>query len=87
LVELLEQATAGSAETAGEPGRLSELERLTRAQWRLEDRAAGLARESDRLHARILELEDEARRLRQTRRYRAAAAVGRPLDALRRSGR
>lgn len=88
LVELLASAGTTSgvrerSETANGQARLDELERMTRAQWRLEDRAAGLARENDRLHARILELEDEAQQLRATRRYRAAGALARPLDALR----
>jgi hypothetical protein len=81
LVELLSEATADGAATA--PGRLDDLDRMARAQWRLEDRAAGLARENDRLHARILELEDERERLRETRRYRLAGALARPLDRLR----
>ena len=79
LVELLSAATAQRSPAPG----LDELERLVRAGWRLEDRAAGLARENDRLHARILELEDEAQALKLTRRYRLAVAIGRPLDAVR----
>jgi hypothetical protein len=79
LVELLRGAAEGSSSGQG----LAELGRLTRALWRLEDRAAGLARENDRLHGRILELEDDLRELKATRRYRAAAAVSRPLDLLR----
>ena len=79
LVELLTKATPAGPATAC----LDELERVTRAQWRLEDRAAGLARESDRLHKRILELEDEAEQLKATRRYRAATRLARPIDRLR----
>lgn len=93
LVELLAavvESSRGARATASAepddadgPARLGELERLVRSQWRLEDRAAGLARENDRLHARILELERQGERLRGTRRYRLAGAVARPLDALR----
>jgi hypothetical protein len=83
LVDLLEGALGASAAPPSDPARFEELDRLTRAQWRLEDRAAGLARENDRLHARILELEAEAEALRRTRRYRVATAIGRPLDTLR----
>jgi hypothetical protein len=79
LVELLTGAVAGRPTTV----RLDELERVVRSGWRLEDRAAGLARENDRLHARIVELGDEAVALRRTRRYRLAAAIGRPIDMLR----
>src|SRR5215218_5107542 len=82
LVEMLAGAGAGPA-----TARLDELERVVRSGWRLEDRASGLGRENDRLHARILELEREAEELKRTRRYRLAAAIGRPLDALRRSRR
>jgi len=87
LVELLKSAVADGGVTAPALERLDELDRLARAQWRLEDRAAGLARENDRLHTRILELEAEAKALRQTRRYRVATAIGRPLDTLRRGDR
>jgi hypothetical protein len=80
LVRLMRTAIGGRPAPDG----LSELARTVRSNWRLEDRAAGLARENDRLHARIAELEAEARSLRATRRYRVAAAVGRPLDSLRR---
>jgi hypothetical protein len=83
LVELLDGATAAVTDGAPEPERLDELDRLVRAQWRLEDRATGLARENDRLHARILELEQDGERLRETRRYRLAGALARPLDTLR----
>ena len=88
LVDLLSEAVAkaGSGPPA-DPGRLAEMDRLARAQWRLEDRAAGLARESDRLHERILKLEREAETLKATRRYRLAAAAGRPLDRLRGAAR
>jgi hypothetical protein len=81
LVDLLVNATIDG--TATTPGRLDELDRMARAQWRLEDRAAGLVRENDRLHARIIELEGDGERLRETRRYRLAGALARPLDTLR----
>ncbi len=83
LVELSANATTDSAAGTPTPERLDELDRMTRAQWRLEDRAAGLARENDRLHARIIELEHDGERLRETRRYRLADALARPLDTLR----
>ncbi len=84
--ELAEDRGTNGAESR-EAASLGEAERLVRAQWRLEDRAAGLARENDRLHARIVELERESDVLRATRRYRVAAAIARPLDLVRRERR
>lgn len=77
------------AATPGQPARdgLAELDRLVRAGWRLEDRAASLARENDLLHRRILELEAEASLLRSTRRYRMASALAGPLDRVREAGK
>lgn len=63
--------------------RLDELARMVRAQWRLEDRAAAAARENDRLHGRILELEQEVRGLMASRRYRLVTSLARPVDRLR----
>jgi hypothetical protein len=61
LTELLASAGVGPSSDAEA---LGEQERLALAQWRLEDRAAGLARESDRLHARIVEIDADRESLR-----------------------
>lgn len=109
LVELLDSPRAHP--NGGDAAALGELERLARAQWRVEDRAASLSRENDRLHGWVIEidadrnelrasvaelegdreawrvraeeLERDGQLLRATRRYRLAAALGRPLDGLR----
>jgi hypothetical protein len=76
---------------------LRELARLVRAQWATEMRAYHLGTENTALHRRLIETEakldavveraEHAERrlatLKATRRYRAAAALGRAADALR----
>jgi hypothetical protein len=62
LVELL--AGARLHREDGDPAALGELQRLARAQWRVEDRAASLSRENDRLHSRIVEIDADREQLR-----------------------
>lgn len=62
LVDLLADASAGR--NGGDAAALGELERLARAQWRVEDRAASLSRENDRLHRRIVEIDADRDELR-----------------------
>jgi len=61
LVELL---AAAAPDPAADAVGLTEQDRLARAQWRLEDRSAGLTRENDHLHARIVEIEADREGLR-----------------------
>jgi hypothetical protein len=86
LVELL---VAAAPAPAADPARLSELERLARDRERIANRAAGAARETDRLHARIVAIEADRAGLRAERdRWRAEAEglarEGRELRATRR---
>ncbi len=75
LVALLARQT-GPAPVDRTP--LDELGRLARVSWDAERRAMGYAKEVGRLHK-------ELRAIRHTRRYRLAAALASPLDALRRT--
>jgi hypothetical protein len=86
LVELL---AAAAPAPAAEPVALGELERMARDRERIANRAAGAVRETDRLHARIVELEEDRAGLRADRdRWQAEAeqlaGEGRALRATRR---
>jgi hypothetical protein len=72
-------------------GPLREMARLVRVQWQTESYGAGLAVENERLRGELDRERERARRaneeldaVRRTRRYRLAAMLGRPFDALRR---
>ena len=89
LVDLLRSAAAPSVQA--DPGAVRELGRMARVQWGAEGRAALLDVENeilreraDRLERRALQAEHELSSLLSTRRYRAAIAVAKPLDAARR---
>jgi hypothetical protein len=62
LVELL---AAAAPPSAGDPTALTELERVARDRERIANRAAGAVRETDRLHARIVEIDADRVSLRE----------------------
>jgi hypothetical protein len=73
------------------PTEAGELARLARAQAALESRAVEFGLEArsarnqyERMKAELLEAGEEINRLKATRRYKLAAGMARPLDAVRR---
>jgi hypothetical protein len=69
--------------------------RLVRMQWQTEGRCTGLAAENDALRSQLereraqaaaesAAIHEELVAFRQTRRYRLASLLARPLEALRR---
>jgi hypothetical protein len=96
LVVLLHRLSPGSRPHSPTP--LREMARLVRMQWQTEGRATGLAAENDALrtqlereraqtHEESVAIHEELAAFRQTRRYRLASLLARPLEALRRRRR